>query len=241
MSESPSRPRFDRSEDHAYFRAVEKLFIELRGAPFQLSPDDFDVVKEWRAGGVPLDVALGTIREIVERAIDEDADPKRRLSYYRRAVEKAWQRQRELAAPAAEAVAESLDIDARLGRLADAVPDRLPEIRRRLRGLRREAKGESAEAVDSALASIDAEMLEQVRSVLTDEELSDLERRTAASLQALSGRLGGGSDEARRRVEVRLLRDVAGLPLLSLFSPDALRPVAGDSAPTGDEEESVPG
>jgi hypothetical protein len=225
---TPLRPLFDRSEDHAYFQAIEALFIELRGAPFQLSPDDFKITKAWRGEGVPLDVALTTLREKVSQASDEGDDPKRRLSYYRRAVERAWQRQRELAAPGAAATAEALDVAPRLSRLASRVPPSLPQIRQRIDQLLTELMIElmtehlSAEEVDLALGEIDQAMLDAAREALTDSASTELAERVAQSLAALAGRLGGTSESARSRVEPRLLRDLAGLPLLSLFSPDAL-------------------
>lgn len=222
-SSSPTRPLFDRSEDHAYFRAVEALFIELRGAPFQLSPDDFKIVKLWRSEGVPLDVALATLRERVTNALEKGDEPKRRLSYYRKAVEGAWTRQRELAAPGVEAKAEKLDVAARLARLAARVPaswsEPLAAIRVRVEGLDTER---SAEEIDKTLAEIDRDMLEGARRSLTDAQQADLEARVEAGMAALAGRLGGASPSARGRAEVRLLRDLVGLPLLSLFSPDAL-------------------
>lgn len=224
----PPKPLFDRSEDHAYFQALEKLFIELRGAPFQLSPDDFKIAKHWRAEGIPLDVALSTLREKVEAAVEKGEEPKRRLSYYRRAVEGAWKRQGELLAPAAEAARPEIDVASRLDRLAARVPESLPAIRSRLADLgheAREASGAadgSAEAVDQRLAALDQEMLDAARESLTEAERDDFEERVESAMAALSGRLGGASASARQRAETRLLREIAGLPLLSLFSPDAL-------------------
>ncbi|MDA8019323.1 MAG: hypothetical protein MPN21_17925 [Thermoanaerobaculia bacterium] len=218
--ESPAGPPFDRSEDHAYFRAIESLFIELRGAPFQLSPDDFKVAKSWRAKGVPLDVALATLREKVTGAIERGQDPKRRLSYYRQAVEQAWRRQSELQAPGSITTAQDLELAPRLARLAARLPDSLPEIRARVEALRNENGG--AEKVDTTLAEIDRDMLELARQALSAAERERLARQLRESMAALGGRLGGVSNSARDRAEIRLLRDLANLPFLSLFSPDAL-------------------
>lgn len=223
----PAKPLFDRSEDHAYFRAVEALFIELRGAPFQLSPDDFKIARLWRSEGVPLDVALATLREKVTDAAEKGDEPKSRLSYYRRAVESAWKRQRELAAPGVEAKATELDVASRLARLASRVPESpsdssgksLAKIRAQLEALGSEG---SAEEVDKALADIDRDMLKTARRDLAEEQRTELASRVEAAMAALSGRLGGASSSARERAETRLLRDMLDLPLLSLFSPDAL-------------------
>ena len=216
---SPRKPLFDRSEDQVYFKAIESLFIELRGAPFQLSPDDFDVAKLWRAEGVPLDVALATLREKITTMVEKGGEPKRRLKYYRRAVESAWQRQRELAAPGETATATEVDVAARLARLAQRVPETLPEIRRRISRL---ADAGGSEAVDKSLAEMDRDMLAAARDALSSEQREELESRLEASMAALAGRLGGASTTARERAEIRLLRDLTDLPFLSLFSPDSL-------------------
>ena len=215
----PPKPLFDRSEDQAYFKAIEALFIELRGAPFQLSPDDFKISKTWRVDGVPLDVALSTLRERFAKAMEKGEEPKRRLGYYRRAVESAWQRQRELAAPGAAVHGEDLDVAARLARLAKKVPRDLDPIRRKVTDLN---PGDGAEAIDRQLDALDEEMLVAVRRALTEEQQVVLDQRVEAGMAALAGRLGGASPSARQRAEIRLLRDLANLPMLSLFSPDAL-------------------
>lgn len=215
---APPKPLFDRSEDQAYFKAIEALFIELRGAPFQLSPDDFKIARHWRGEGVPVDIALATLREKVSNAVEKGDEPKRRLSYYRRAVESAWQRQSELAAPGAAARAEQLDVEGRLARLASRVPETLAGIRIAVEALDAE---DGAEAIDRRLADLDAEMLDAARQGLTDGQRADLEEQVEAGMAALAGRLGGALKSARQRAEVRLLRDLAELPLLSLFSPDA--------------------
>lgn len=223
--ESSGGPPFDRSPDHRYFRAIERLFIELRGAPLQLSPDDFAVAKEWRADGIPLDVALATLREVASRAVEKEEDPKRRLRYYRRAVEKAWERQRELEAPGASPEARSLDLAERLGRLAAALPE-LPgrdELAAEINAL----EG-SAETVEEALEDLDAELLERAEESLDDAARGELEERLEASLAALRGRLGGASEETKTRLRRELLRRVAGVPVLSLFSPEAMGVPGGE-------------
>ena len=39
------------AEDRVYYEAVEAAFIRRRGTPFLLSPSDFALLREWRAGG----------------------------------------------------------------------------------------------------------------------------------------------------------------------------------------------
>ena len=49
--------------DREFFAAAEAAFIRRRGTPFLLSPKDFELLKEWRALGVPI--------EAIEQGIDD--------------------------------------------------------------------------------------------------------------------------------------------------------------------------
>ena len=50
--------------DHAYFRAIEEVFIRLRGAPLLLSPTDWQIARGWHRTGIPLDVVCSTLEEL---------------------------------------------------------------------------------------------------------------------------------------------------------------------------------
>src|SRR5436309_13032449 len=85
---------------HAYFQAIEEVFVALRGAPLLLSPTDWQIARRWHREGIP----LGLIRQALEAvfAKRQERGAKGRISslrYCAPAVEAAWAERRELAAP----------------------------------------------------------------------------------------------------------------------------------------------
>jgi hypothetical protein len=171
--------------DHAYFRAIEEVFIRLRGAPLLLSPTDWQIARDWHRAGIPLDLVCVTLEEIFrQRAETGKTGSVRSLKYCRSAVEKAWAARQELAAPAGRGEHVEMDIGARLQSLAAALPAALPERDRRL--------------------------------------TAEIERDVAAVLARLETRLPADERPAvRDRLFEQAVRRRSGLPVLSLFSPEA--------------------
>ena len=76
--------------DHAYFQAVEEIFVELRGAPLLLSPADWQVASRWRQEGVPLSLVLSILAErFAERAERGARGRVNSLRYFADAVDEA--------------------------------------------------------------------------------------------------------------------------------------------------------
>ena len=215
----------------SYFEAIEEEFIRLRGAPLLLSPADWRLADGWRQQGVPLHLVLESIRRVFERRAERQAaspESKQRnvssLRYCRPAVEKAWAEYRELgAAPPVRRQPSAIDVPARLGALASALPPTLVDVelwRSRLMKV-----GGTAPEVEARLAELDVELTDTVFEALP---FSDRDAVTAGADEALA-RLAGRVDEARlpdlrQRLVRRLVRERLGLPLLSLFAETASPP-----------------
>jgi hypothetical protein len=203
--------------DHAYFQAVEKVFIELRGAPLLLSPSDWRIAKIWRGQGIPLRLVLNTLREVFDRRQREGKDKVQGLRYLKPAVAKAWKQGRELlAVPTSPPPA--FDLPGRLQALGDTLVPCLParELwRQRIPGL----EG-SAEAVEKALGELDGQVLVLAQVSLSKVEKESLEEDWAQARTALARRLPAAEVAASaERLRERLLRERLHFPLLSLFSP----------------------
>ncbi len=222
------------SDAQLYFLAIERTFIQLRGAPLYLSPADWKVARAWHEEGIPLELVERTLRELFERRKERRAaqgdDAKRdtlvTLRYCRRSVEAAWKRQRELLAPALTDEAPKLDLAARLGRLAEALPEGLEERETWVRRVVELAEAGSgtpdAEAVEEALKRLDAELLASVRGALGAAARTKLAEDLGKSLAVLARRLPAAEIErARPGLEERLLRQHFDLPVLSLFTVEA--------------------
>ncbi len=217
--EEPSGP-------HPYFLAIEDVFLDLRGAPLQLSSKDWQVAKAWHEEGIPLELVERAIRELFARRAarqgeDDDADKVWSLAWCQRSVKAAWRRHQKLQAPASGGDEEALDVPARLANLAAALPedlagrDALAEEIRTLSG--------DAETVEARLTALDRELVRRVSDALSATDAADVERQLSASRAALSERLPAAElERAGERMREEVLRRRLGLPVLSLFAPEAL-------------------
>ena len=209
-------------QDHLYFVRLEELFIALRGAPLLLSPADWQIARKWHRAGIPLDVAGRVIEEVIGR----DADKKgrtgiRSLAYFDPAVTERWREIGTLSGPSkAGDSTPTIDLERRLRALAAAVPERFPragDLRARIRSLRG-----SAEEIETSLTALDRELTTAAEGALTDEQ----RRQLAARVDRAAGRFETHLDPVaaatiRRQLESRVLREISGLPHLSLFAPQA--------------------
>lgn len=238
----PDHP-FERSPDQEYFQALEKEIIALRGAPLYFSPADFQVAREWRRDGVPLDLVLETVGEVIEKKREAEKEVPIRLSYYRRAVSRAWEDRRRLTAPAAPAADAGPDTRQRLKALADALATVLPEapwatpVSHGLSALVEDSVAGGAggaEALEARLAELDDELLRAAWEAADADHRRRIEERSEASIAALAGRLSEAEKERNlARLRSQVLRRESDLPTLSLFGPEAAAAEATDDTAPG--------
>ena len=152
--------------DHAYFQAIEEVFVALRGAPLLLSPADWQVARRWHREGVPLDLVKQTLAEVFEKRKERGAKGKiSSLRYCAPAVEAAWAEQRELAAPGHRVEAPAFEIAPRLAALAAALPLSLKDsFAARISSLGGDPRG-----VEERLSALDREILEAAENGLDGE------------------------------------------------------------------------
>ncbi|HUO86013.1 MAG TPA: hypothetical protein VM617_01375 [Thermoanaerobaculia bacterium] len=208
--------------DHQYFRALEDFLIELRGAPLLISPADYRVAQRWHRRGIPLDHVRQVMHDVYARLRERQAEePMNSLRYCARAVEASWSEVEALRAPGArDEVATGVDVAARLGNLASALPADLPG--RAAFAERITALAGDVEHVEGALAGLDRELLAGLEGSLDDERRRALDASVEETVDALFGRLFAGDvDRARERLRRQLLRRDFDLPVLSLFAPEA--------------------
>jgi hypothetical protein len=207
--------------DHAYFQAVEEIFVELRGAPLLLSPADWQVARRWHQEGVPLDLVRRTLVEVFAKRKERGAKGKiSSLRYCAPAVEAAWADLKEMTAPGQRAVAPAFEVAPRLAALAAALPRALAG--RDSLVLRLTLLSGDPQDVEERLAALDREMLDALASGLDPEERTEIGAAVEKTLALLRGRVPAEEIEAsRERLFRQTLRRRLGLPVLSLFSPEA--------------------
>lgn len=211
--------------DHSYFQAVEEIFVELRGAPLLLSPADWQVARRWHQEGVPLELVRSTLGEVFARRKERGAKGKiSSLRYCAPAVEAAWADLRELTAPAHRMEAPAFEVAPRLAALAAALPAGFSgreALATRLNALLNSLTGDPQQ-IEEQLSAMDREMLDRAAEGLDGETRSELEAAVEKTLASLGGRLPAAElESSRERLARQILRRRLGLPVLSLFSPEA--------------------
>ena len=204
--------------DHAYFQAVEEIFVELRGSPLLLSPTDWQVARRWHQEGVPLDLVRRTLEEVFAKRRERGAKGKiSSLRYCAPAVEAAWTDLKELTAPGHRAAAPAFEVAPRLAALAAWLPSSLSSLATRVAAL-----AGDPQQVEDRLAALDREMLDAAAAGLTGEDRTEIGAAVEKTLTLLRGRLPADELETSRdRLFRQTLRRRLGLPVLSLFSPEA--------------------
>lgn len=208
----------DQDTDHAYFQAVEEIFVGLRGSPLLLSPADWQVARQWHREGVPLDLVRRALEEVFTRRKERGAKGKiSSLRYCAPAVEAAWEELKDLSAPGHRAAAPAFEIAPRLAALAAVLPPGFETLAARIAAL-----DGDAQAVEEHLASLDREMLDSAAATLDGEVRAEVDGAVEKTLSSLGGRLPAGElERSRERLVRQALRRRMGLPVLSLFSPEA--------------------
>jgi len=229
-----SDPEIDALEDHAYFLAIEDHFVRLRGAPLLLSPADWQVARRWHQQGIPLELVRRALEEVFARRRERGAKGRiSSLRYCAPAIEAAWTEHSELAAPGARVEAEAFDAASRLAALAAALPaggggpggPGVAGLRAELAALA--GSGLDAQAIEERLAELDRRTLDGALAALGAAERAALDATLDKAIGAVAGRLAAAEIErARGRLARQVLRERLGLPMLSLFSPEARPPEA---------------
>ncbi len=217
---APFETELESSPEHLYFLAIEKAFIAERGSPLYLSPKDWLVAERWHEMGIPLEWVERTLRDIFEtRRAKGTAKKIVSLGYCRRSVEAAWKKQQKMRAPEVATVPE-IDVAARLAALAAALPPAMPD--REAWGRRLGELEGGAEAVEERLKDVDRQVMEAAAAGLDKSERRRIEEDLARAVANLARRLPARELRGvEKQLREQLLRDYLGLPVLSLFAPEA--------------------
>ena len=229
--------------DDEYFRAAEEEFVRRRGAAMLLSPRDWSLIGEWKAAGVPLRVVLQAINNIFD-AFERRAPAGRRinsLSYCRQEVLALNDLYRTLHAVEAgrpQSPEDTAGITAaarHIGRLArrvrasmalasrerrDPLVACLARVAAELKHMRKEIQGGLLEPrlLEDRLRLFDQDLIEAARASLPAGEVASLEAAADRLLGRAAERMTPvARDRTRRAHQARLLREITGLPRLTLF------------------------
>lgn len=205
-----------------YFEVIETVFVRLRGAPLLLSPTDWQVAREWFEAGIPLDLVRQALESVFARRNERGARGRvQSLRYCAESVWRAWDEAQELEAGGVRKTVASMNVQARLAGISGSLPDALPDREQWVEQI--EGLSGSSDEVEKTLAELDAKLLLAVERSLQGPDRERLTARVDAVTTGLEARLSEAEIEsARDRLRRGSLRELARLPLLSLFSPEAL-------------------
>ena len=230
-----SGPAGDPPDEAAYATLVEEAFIAERGTPFLLSAKDWQLVREWRESGVPVDTVVRAVHETFEKRRARGMAGKiSSISYCAGAVEERWEMERRglvgqargesAAAPGPGEIAEMLASLATRLRAAGAAGSAgrdekilrmgLASAAAKIEGIPRDGTFEESE---ERLAAVEASLVKAVFRGLPPEETALVEARVAEGLGDVSGVSREIVDRMRRALVRREVRRLVGLPPLTLL------------------------
>jgi hypothetical protein len=209
--------------DQAYFLAIERAFLALRGQATLLAAEDWQTARLWRRAGIPVEFVVAVMESLFAR--QRERKSKRGISslrYFRAAVAAAWDEQlAHRAGGGAPPPDPGPPAETRLARLAAAIPAELPgagALRAAIAGL-----SGPLDIIETELGELEGRFLAEYAAGLPAAELATLAQRVERALGAAAV---GVPDSARSAVcaslERQMLRRSSGLPVLSLFSPAAI-------------------
>ena len=201
-------------------KAIERIFLDLRGKAALLTSADWQEAQGWHRQGIPVELIQDVMTKLFDRQRARKGRTVSGLRYFRAAVGAAWEEMLALKAGGRAELGETLPVRTRLANLAARLPEFLPQ-RQRWEGALASLGG-TAEEVEAALRTLDAELVTLLRDELDPGERSLLSDRIEQALAKLRGRL---ADEdlavAGARLAEQLVRRRFQAPVLSLFSPEA--------------------
>ncbi len=214
--------------DRDFYAAAEAAFIRRRGTPFLLSPQDFALVKEWRALGVPIEAVRQGIDEAFQRREERGATGRiNSLAYCRDAVLLAWERRAETSVGRGDGRVESdpevgpalSALDVTLRDLARRRPDLSSAVEPVQRSLARlGSSGKRAEDVEASLVRLDKKLADSLLEAIPEEQRRMIGDAAAVRLSAARARMDEpAAVRTLHALERRLLREALDLPRLTLL------------------------
>src|SRR5512132_527538 len=195
--------------DREFFAAAEAAFIRRRGTPFLLSPKDFELLKEWRALGVPIEAIDQGIDDAFSRREDRGAVGRvNSLSYCRDAVLLAWERRSEamvgrgtgraVEPPLAAAVLGAFA--ARLGEIASERSELAPPLESARRSLARLADSDrDPVSIEESLVRLDKKLANAIYEALSEEERASVDAEVSQQLARARVRMDDETAEKTSR------------------------------------------
>lgn len=230
---TPPDPPSPADEDGDYYAAIERRFVELRGGPLFITPQDWQLIHHWHEMQIP----LGVVKAGLERAFEKrKRRAVRRLAYCRQTVEASFRRHCEALAGSVRK-GETGEEDVRVQDYLRTLGGRLREAGERCRA-RRPMLAETArrgadrvesmaehtvhsgsfEEIETELDRMDEELVRVAEASLDEHERRCCREEATESLADYRARMpedvyaSALENAYRRRVRSHL-----GLPALSLY------------------------
>jgi hypothetical protein len=228
-------PAGDSLDEAAYATLIEEAFIAERGTPFLLSAKDWQLIRGWREGGVPVDTVVRAVHETFEkRRVRGRTGKISSISYCAGAVEERWEMERRglvgqsvaghAPAPGARGTGEILTALAERLRAARGVPVAGVDgevLRKGLEAAAAKIDGiapdKPVDECEEKLTAAEASLVKAVLRGLGPEPLAVVEARVAEGLGDVTGVSGDVVDRMRRALTRREVRRILGLPPLTLL------------------------
>jgi histone H3/H4 len=216
-----------------YATRIEEAFIAERGTPFLLSAKDWQLIRGWRDGGIPVDTVVRAVRETFAKRRARGAAGKiASISYCAGAVEERWQMERRgLVGRGDEGRSETpVEIGPRLERLVRALRSAAhaaggeieegllqKEIGKAVSKIEALPHDGSFDETEEKLSKIEAALVRRLARALGPAAAAAVETAASEALGETAGIAEEIVDRMRKALVRREVRRRLGLPFLTLL------------------------
>jgi len=212
-------------EDVAFYRDIERAFVERRGDPLFISNADWVYLAKLRKKGIPMRVVLRGITDAFDSHQHSFARAQkvRSLKFCEGEIDAAVDRYRRALhadGPGARGVKPALETLAQRvsePRLQEPIQSTAARIAAAIRDLAGRARGASNEEIDAALAGFEVSLFTEAAAAVGAEACAAIERSARETTAGYQGRMPARvyEDLIAETVRRRVLQSI-GLPRLLL-------------------------
>lgn len=190
-------PPLSEDPDVAYFRDIERAFVERRGDPLFISNADWVFLARLRKKGVPMRVVLRGIKDAFDAHAHSFARKQKIRSFkfcetqINAAVDR-YRRALHIDGPGQRGLSEALErLGAQLteGPAAQQIAEACEEARLSLLAAAAAAREDQTMDADRALAGIEDQLVRAASGVVGAQELSEIEKATRDATAAYKSRM----------------------------------------------------
>lgn len=176
---------YDEKKFKKYLREVEDFFIQKRGTPFILSPEDVQLILFWFKREIPLEIIKKGIEEVFEKLKERDPEKKiNTIKYCAQRIEELFRERQKIKARSWHRESTKIDIPQALNKNIETLKDFLKgkeefkkPLEKFLKKIEELKKVEDLDEIENNLKKIEEKIIEFYYKKIEKEEKEELKKQ----------------------------------------------------------------